>query len=87
MEITQKAIDRLLDWDNMDMCTQGNTTPLKKNEIMPFAARWGGIRDSHPERSKAERGRQIPHDVTYNWYLLHSTDDHFHRKEDHTPRG
>ena len=24
----------------MDMCTQGNTTPLKKNEIMPFAARW-----------------------------------------------
>ena len=55
----------------MDMCTQGNTTPLKKNEIMPFAARWGGIRDPHPERSKAERERQIPFDINFIWNLIY----------------
>ena len=40
-----------------------------------------GTRDSHTERSKSERERQIPYDITYNWNLISSTNEPFHRKE------
>ena len=42
-----------------------------------------GTRDSHPEWSKSERERQTPYDITYIWYLLYSTNEDFHRKENH----
>ena len=32
---------------------------------------------------KSERERQIPYDITYIWNLIHSTNERFHRKENH----
>ena len=40
-----------------------------------------GIRDSHTERSKSERERQIPYDITYMWNLIYSTNEPFHKKK------
>ena len=40
-------------------------------------------RDSHTKSSKSERERQIPDAITYNWNLIHSTNEQFHRKENH----
>ena len=39
-----------------------------------------GTRDSHTERNETER--QIPYDITYNWNLISSTNEHL-RKENH----
>ena len=36
---------------------------IKKNKTMPFAATWMKL-DSHTKRSKSERERQIPYDIT-----------------------
>ena len=41
-----------------------------------------GTRDSHTEWNKWERQRQIPYDITYNWNLISSTNEHL-RKENH----
>ena len=40
-------------------------------------------RDSHTKWSKSERERQIPYDFTYIWNLIYSTNEPFHRKENH----
>ena len=32
---------------------------------------------------KSERERQTPYDITYNWNLIHSTNEPFHREENH----
>jgi len=40
-----------------------------------------GTRDSHTERSKSDRERQIPYDITYIWNLICGTNEPFHRKE------
>ena len=40
-------------------------------------------RGSHPEWSKSDRERQIQYDVAYNWNLIYSTNECFHRKENH----
>ena len=42
-----------------------------------------GARDSHPEWSMSERGRQIPYDISSIWNLIYSTNEPFHRKENH----
>ena len=42
-----------------------------------------GTRDSHTERNKLERQRQMPYDITYNWNLIYNTNEPFHRKENH----
>ena len=42
-------------------------------------------RDSHPEWNESERQRQIPYDITYNWNIIYSTSEYFHRKENHGP--
>ena len=42
-----------------------------------------GTRDSHTKQSKSERERQIPYDITYIWNLIYSTNETFHRKENH----
>ena len=42
-----------------------------------------GTRDSHTKRTKSERERQIPYDITYIWNLIHGTSEPFHRKENH----
>ena len=35
-----------------------------------------GPRDYHTRRSKSERVRQIPHDITYMWNLNYETNEH-----------
>ena len=42
-----------------------------------------GTRDSHTERSKSERERQMLYGITHIWYLIYSTNEPFHRKENH----
>ena len=48
---------------------------IKKNEIMPFAATMDGPRDYHNKKSKSERERQIPYDITYMWNLKYDTSE------------
>ena len=40
-----------------------------------------GTRVSHTELNEPERQRQIPYDITYNWNLISSTNEHLLRKE------
>ena len=55
---------------------------------MPFIATWMKL-DFHSKRSKSDRGRQIPYDITYVWNLTHDISDvfmkqkqtHRHRKQ------
>ena len=41
------------------------------------------IRDSHIKRSKSDRKKQIPYDITSIWNLINGTNEPFHRKETH----
>ena len=38
-------------------------------------------RDSHTNRSKPERKRQTPYDITYLWNLKYGTDDPIYKTE------
>ena len=42
-----------------------------------------GTKDSHTKSSKSESERQIPYDIIYIWNLIYSTNETFHRKENH----
>ena len=53
---------------------------IKKNNAI--CSNMDGTRDSHTERSKPERERQIPY-ITYIWNLIHGTNEPFHRRETH----
>ena len=57
---------------------------IKKNKIMPFAATQRG---SHTERSKSERERQTPYDITYMWTLKHGTNESFYKTETDHEQG
>ena len=53
----------------------------KKEQNNAFCNNIDGTRDSHTQRSKSERDRQIPYDITYIWNLIYGTNEPFHRKE------
>ena len=40
-----------------------------------------GTRDSHTERSKSERERQIPYDITYMWNLKCGANEPIYKTE------
>ena len=48
---------------------------------MSFAATWLELETLI--LSKSERERQIPCDITYIWNVIYSTNEPFHRKENH----
>ena len=48
---------------------------MKKNEIMPFAATWMDLGIIILSKSKSERERQIPYDITYMWNLKYDTNE------------
>ena len=48
---------------------------------MSFAATWLELETLI--LSKSERERRIPFDITYIWSFLYSTNEFFHRKENH----
>ena len=56
-------------------------TAIKKNEIMPFAATWMDLEIVIPKRSKSERQRQIPYDITYTWNLKYNTNELTYKTE------
>ena len=53
----------------------------KKGEIMPFAATRMDLGIDHTKRSKSERERQIPYDITYMWNLNYDTNEHIYSTE------
>ena len=55
----------------------------KKEQHNAICGNIDGTRDSHPECSKSERERQMSYDITHIWYLIYSTSENFHRKENH----
>ena len=58
---------------------------IKKEQNNAVCSNMDGTRDSHTEWSKSESERQIPYDITYIWNLIYSTNELFHRKENHGP--
>ena len=40
-----------------------------------------GPRDYHTKRSKSERERQTPYDLTYMWNLKYDTNEHIYKTE------
>ena len=55
---------------------------IKKDDIMPFAATWMEL-ENLILSEMSQKDRQIPYDITYNWNLISSTNEHLHRKENH----
>ena len=51
-----------------------------KNEIMLFEATWMDT-DYHTKRSKSERKRQIPYDITHMWNLKYDTNEPIYETE------
>ena len=43
-----------------------------------------GTGDFHTKRSKSERERQIPYDITYMWNLKYSTNETIYRTEENS---
>ena len=54
---------------------------ITKNKTMSFAATWMQLETLI--LSNSERERQIPHDITYIWNLIYSTNEPFQRTENH----
>ena len=53
-----------------------------KKKIMPFVATWLEL-ETLILSEMSERERQIPYDITHIQYLIYSTNEPFHRKENH----
>ena len=53
-------------------------TAIKKNEIMPFRARW---MDPEIITLSEVSQRQIPYDITYMWNLKYDTNELIHKTE------
>ena len=55
---------------------------IKKNDIVPFTATWMEL-ETLILSEMSQNDRQIPYAITYNWNLIYSTNETFHRKENH----
>ena len=55
---------------------------IRKDDIMPFAATWMEL-ENLILSEMSQKDRQIPYDITYNWNLISSTNEHLLRKENH----
>ena len=52
---------------------------IKKNDAI--CSNMDGPRDDHTKRSKSERERQIPYDITYIWNLQYDTSELINKTE------
>ena len=52
----------------------------KKKDILPLAATWMELETLILNEISHKEG-QIPYDITYNWILIDSTSEPFHRKK------
>ena len=56
---------------------------MKKEQNNVTGRNRDGTRDSHTKWSQSKRERQISYDITYIWNVIYSTNESFHRKENH----
>ena len=62
-------VDRGMDKEDMVLIyTMEYCSVIKKNEILPFAAIWLGVK-CHIEWSKSDREEEISYDISYTWNL------------------
>ena len=69
-------------WKRWYIYTMEFYSAIKKNDIMPFAATWMEL-ENLILSEMSQKDRQIPYDITYNWNLISSTNEHLLRKENH----
>jgi len=81
METTQMSINRWLDSQEVVYIHNGILLSHKKEWHHAICSNMDGTRESHTEWNEPERQRQIPYDITYNWNLISSTNEHLLRKE------
>ena len=55
----------------------------KKQQNNAICSNKDGSRHSYTEWNKSEREREIPYYNIHIWYLIYSTNEPFHRKENH----
>ena len=61
--------------------TMENYSVTKKNETMPFTATWMDLEIIILSASILERGRQIPHHITYTWNLKYDKNEHIYETD------
>ena len=53
----------------------------KKEQNNAICSNMGATRNYYTKRSRSERERQIPYDVTYMWNLKYGTNEHIYKTE------
>ena len=53
----------------------------KKEQNNAICSNMDGPRDYHTKRSKSERERQIPYDITYMWNIKYDTNELIYKTE------
>ena len=73
------------EWNNKMwyMYTMEWYSAIKKEQNNAICSNTDGTRDSHSKWSKWKREWQIPYDITYIRNLIYSTNEPFHREENH----
>ena len=56
-------------------------SPIKKNDIMPFAATWMNLEIIILSEVNQKKERQIPYDITYMWNPKQDTNEHIYETE------
>ena len=54
---------------------------IKKEQNNAICSHMVATRDYHTKRSKSERERQIPYDITYMWNLKYGTNETIYKIE------
>ena len=54
---------------------------IKKEQNNAICSNMDGLRDYHTKRTKSEKERQIPYDITYIWNLKYDTNEHIYKTE------
>ena len=70
--------------DKEDVAYINNTGILlnhKKAWNTAICSNMDGPRDNHTKRSKSERERQIPYEITYTWNLKYDTNEPIYETE------
>ena len=75
--------DRQLDYEDVVYIHIWTLLSHKKEWNNAICSNMNGTRESHTEWNKSERERQIPYGITHTWYLIYSTNETFHWKENH----
>ena len=82
------SIRKICAWmDKEDVAYINNTGILlnhKKAWNTAICSNMDGPRDNHTKRSKSERERQIPYEITYTWNLKYDTNELIYTTETHS---